>query len=187
VNLEILALTWLRFEKSCPVALFERSPRYGHGQPDVLGVTKAGYILEVEVKRSLSDFRANAKKGHIRWRDALEQGPGSLTEKEYASSLSQFPRQFWFLVPAELVDKVKPMVPKWAGLLSGPTKENYTILSVIPARSNNHATRLTPREMIRLGKAMANQIYSHARAFSQWNSNKSYCEWVPGGEEAIWI
>ncbi len=109
-----MALRWLRFEKACPVALFERSPRFSGGRPDVLGITKTRYLLEIEVKRSFADFRANSKKNHIihREHEAFKLQAERLALK--------WPKQFWFLVPPELVKKVEPWIPDYAGLLRGP-------------------------------------------------------------------
>ena len=172
-DLEFKALHWLRFEKACPVALFERTPRYGHGQPDVVGITKAGFILEIEVKRSLADFKKNFHKDHIIRREKC---------RDVAGVMCCYPKQFWFLVPNNLVDKVTPLLPTWAGLIRGPAEYEYQLSVVVKSPSNPHATRLTTKEMIRLGNNMANQIYSQASQIHTWNMNRCFCEYTDGAE-----
>jgi len=157
MNLELMAMHFLRFEKACAVALLERSPRFGIGEPDVLGITKARYLLEIEIKRSLSDFRANGKKHHI----AMREGRAVGTRWRTPIAISKFPKQFWFLVPCELVKKVEREVPDYAGLMRGPGQNEVQQVRVVkPAPSNHESERLTAREMMGLGHCMANQILS---------------------------
>lgn len=151
MSLEFKAMQWLKFEKNCPLVIMERSPRAGYcGLPDVLGITKDRYMLEIEIKRSVSDFRANAKKPHIRCR---EEQLGELSDRYNAMA----PKQFWFLVPEKLVEKVLPEVPKWAGLLT----EEKRGLKVIQKSPQNFASqKLSLKDCSRLMRNVGNQIYA---------------------------
>lgn len=175
MNLEIMAMNFLRYEKACPVALFERSPRYGIGEPDVLGITKARYLLEIEIKRSLSDFRANGHKRHM---VALEK-PELELQREIL--MPKRPKQFWFLVPCELVKKIEPIVPEYAGLMRGPGKnEVWQVRVVKPAPTNKASLRLTIEEMMRLGHCMANQILSQAHRIANLQAREhTLWDWYP--------
>lgn len=153
-DLEHMAMFWLRFEKRCRVVLTERSPRYGNGKPDVLGITDARFLLEIEIKRSVSDFRANDNKPHI-----AGQNAAFALEGEFCSEM--FPRQFWYLVPHGLVEKVRPLLPKWAGLLRGPSEDEVQGLScVVKATTNKGSKRLSTKECVQLAQCMSNQIFS---------------------------
>lgn len=161
-----MALHWLRWEKRCHAALFQRCPRRLLGLPDVLGITDAKYLLEVEIKRSVSDFRANAKKPHIALRDAPHA-----TDTDRA----RWPKQFWYLVPHNLVDVIAPEVPDWAGLLSGPKPDAMQCVnSVIKAPSNKASLPLNDDEMWRLYHCMANQIYSSESNLSGWRNREEH-------------
>lgn len=162
-SLEFLGLEFLRFEKGCPVALWERSPRYMIGQPDVLGVNKARFLYEIEIKRSVSDFRADAKKPHRKFRI-----------DEHA------PRLFWYLVPHHLVDSVSYLVPEWAGLLRGPTdSEVQQVWSVKKSPQNAASKRLTTKECVSMAHCMANQIYSTWRRDEEKRLNEHFInEWA---------
>lgn len=146
-ELELFALEWLRFEKRCPVALFERSPRPFHGRPDVLGITKDRYLVEIEIKRSISDFKANERKDHVLTREC---------------HVAKWPLFFWFLVPSDIADKAMGLLPEYAGLLRAPRADECQQIScIVKAPKNNASERLTTREMMELGHCMANQIYSN--------------------------
>lgn len=71
-------------------------------------------------------------------------------------------------VPAELADKVKPLLPIWAGLLRGPDGKNGDLSSVVRAPVNQDSKRVSGREIYRLGRCMANQLFG----FEYANSTK---------------
>lgn len=141
MRLEYIALRWLLYEKKCHAALYERSPcSCLWSRPDVLGVTKARFLIEVEVKRSLSDFKANSKKHHVRNRE------------DY---LHRWPKQFYYFVPEALALKVQPLVPDWAGL----AKSNGVTFEVVKvAPDNNLSRRLNVKECAQLFRCQSNQL-----------------------------
>jgi len=153
MNLELMAMRWLRWEKRCVIVLTERSPRKDYcGQPDVLGVTKDRYLYEIEVKRSLSDFRADADKPSRRNRDWDKWQP-------------KFPKQFYYLVPNALAHKVNGELPDWAGLMRGPASGEVPVVQVVkPSPIWKPSIRLSPKECAYLVLKMSNQILSFAEA-----------------------
>jgi len=153
MSLEHHGLLFLRRDKNCPVALFERTPRYSAGKPDILGVTAAGYLYEIEVKRSLSDFKANGSKRHIMNRDYWEASQNPV-EREH---LKIYPKFYWFLVPPILAPKIMESIPQWAGLL---VPNNYNLSEVVTAPVNPYSKKLSVKQCLKLGNLMANQIWS---------------------------
>ena len=77
-------------------------------ESDYLAKTTAGYWYEVEVKISLSDFKADFKK---------ENKHKLLREHGWVGKFA-VPNYFSYCVPAHLVEKVEPLVPAYAGLIS---------------------------------------------------------------------
>lgn len=151
-------IKWLRFENKCVIVLNERTPVYGHGQPDVLGVTRSRFLKEIEVKRTMSDFRANAKKRHVANRDYYIQN---------------WPRQFYYAVPKSLVDKVMKELPPWAGLLS---VNGSQVELMADAAVNKEARKLTMKQCARLAECLSNQIACMAASGFQHNSGMmNYC------------
>lgn len=150
MNLEALAFAWLRIEKRCPLVLMERTPRLYHGRPDVIGVTESRHLVEIEIKRTMADFRANAEKYHIKHREVF---------------LPHFPRLFWFLVPIEIVPKVERECPIYAGILT-PSNSAHPFLHIVKkATPNKDSRRLTVKEVIRTVTLQSNQLLSMVTKF----------------------
>ena len=143
------------------LVLCERSPRQGWcGQPDVFGVTAARYTMEIEIKRSLSDFRADATK------------PSRNPILRDGFRLQRLPKHFWYLVPPELADRVEPLVPDWAGLMRGPRgHEAQTVWIIKRSPANSESRRLTVKECCRLVLLVNNHaLSSEAKALNLANS-----------------
>lgn len=70
-------------------------------ESDFIRVTKSGYSSEFEIKLSVSDFNADAKKGSVgnTKHDQLQAG--------------KLANSFYFVMPQEIADKV--VIPGWAG------------------------------------------------------------------------
>lgn len=142
---------FLRWEKRCSIILAERSPReHATGRPDILGVTDSRHLLEIEIKTSVSDFRANAKKPHIARLDATDK---EVRDFQFESA----PKQFWYLVTREILEKIRPECPSWAGLM---IHGDYQVEVVKPAPTNKLSRRLSIKECARLVRCMGNQMMS---------------------------
>lgn len=146
VNLELLALRWLKWERRCMIVLRERSPRETIcGRPDVLGITRARFMIEIEIKRSMADFRADGKKDARRRREQNGLEP-------------LFPRQFYYFTPRKLAETIGPMIPPWAGLMTVSEYDGPLVLRVAP--SNHASKRLTIKECVQLAYLQSNYIVS---------------------------
>lgn len=90
------------------------TPR-GWFECDVIELSKAGYFTEYEVKFSVSDFRADAKKFERRY----NYSTGVTTDRNKHAQLAvgdpKGPKRFWFVTPAGLTKATG--VPNWAGLI----------------------------------------------------------------------
>lgn len=156
MSLEFSGVQWLKFEKRCPLVIHERSPRpFNMGNPDVLGITDHRYLLEIEIKRSVSDFRANARKSHIQRRTDPDENVRN-------KCLENAAKQFWFLVPHTIAEKVRPEVPEWAGLLvHDPNRSGWRKIQCLKqAPTNNLSKKLSLLNCARLLCNVGNQIYS---------------------------
>lgn len=85
---------------------------------DIFEITEAGYFREYEIKLTLSDFRADAKKRADV--DPIYRAVGfkneTITKHEaLAAGYELGPRQFWYVAPVEL--GLRPLLPPWAGLI----------------------------------------------------------------------
>ena len=80
---------------------------------DFFRVTKAGYFYEYEIKVSVSDFRADRRKHDYDWK-ANASVPKHL---RLATRDEKGPSRFFFVMPAEVAEKVRAEIPDWAGLI----------------------------------------------------------------------
>lgn len=150
-DLEYHAARWLKWEKRCQLVMTERSPRcWFAGEPDVIGVNPSRFIFEIEVKRSMSDFRANQNKRHM-------QNRFSNDPETAARYTAKAPKQFWFLVPPKLVQKVEPELPDFAGLM---TLHGSQIQVIRKSPVNNKSEKLTLMECAKLMQCAGNMIIS---------------------------
>lgn len=161
MNLELAATEWLANHKKCMIVLRELSPRTTYcGEPDAYGVTRARYSIEVEIKRSLSDF----------YRDKAKP---SRKSREYYPH--HFPKYFYYLLPEEISDKARSSLPEWAGLLS--CGQHGVISVLVESPRNKESKRLSIKECAKLSCQMsvyASRIDSRLDgAFTAW---KNGCE-----------
>ena len=103
-------------------------------ESDYLAKTKAGYWYEVEVKISVADFKKDftKKKKHMALKEAM-LGMGTMT-----------PNYFFYCVPEDLVEKVKPLVPDYAGLIC---VSRYGYLNWHKGAPRLHAVKLTDEQL----------------------------------------
>lgn len=92
-----------KFTKNNAVKYKDETKRLGYRSEnivshecDILSVTKNNYLREIEIKISVSDFKADFKKKH--------NHEGNI-------------RQFYYAVPYYILDDIKDLVPEHAGIL----------------------------------------------------------------------
>jgi len=146
--LKACAAAYLRYRRQCIVVAFERGVSGHVDNPDVLGVTVQRYLIEIEVKVSVSDFRRDIDKA--KWKC-----PGRLC-----------PRQFYYIVPPDISDKVLKIWPdEDRGLLtldrtrSGGLHDVYAVKKAKAAA----AKTLSTEQLVRLVKHQSGTLVSLAR------------------------
>lgn len=146
MNLELMAMRWLWLEKMCHYILEQRTPRPCGGIPDVIGITKTRFLIEIEIKRSVADFRADKKKSGVRCRETAD--------RFYAD---QFPKYFYYFMPKKIADKVMDEIPVWAGLIVVDENDHRPTV-VKKAPSNKESKRITLKECVRAVRLMCNHM-----------------------------
>ena len=117
-ELKYAAAEWLSKRRCYPIAV---EVRLSSNIADVCGINELGRLVEVEVKRSISDLRNdNHKWGkHTQIRRLKEEAKKSGKVPEEADYF--VPSRFYFAVPKELEPKAKEVVRKmypYAGVIS---------------------------------------------------------------------
>jgi hypothetical protein len=129
-GIEQRAIKWARFDKHLSLVCL-RKQASGWFECDVLGVTKARYWHEIEIKTSRGDFRRDFEKnfwGGLKKHDIMrlvleKKMPVFDPSDRYSYRMSirnwerkNVPNYFWFMVPDALADQIIA-VPEHAGLL----------------------------------------------------------------------
>lgn len=142
-ELEAAALQWLRYENRCFLVSCQRGVAM-LGDPDVFGVNPKRQTIEIEIKMTLADFKADASKRSRRMREGLP----------YLK-----PWKFYFLAPVKLSQKIAPLLPAGAGLLTlgncGRFMVTREIKCIAAAVSNPHARQLVARDLFKAAQHMS--------------------------------
>lgn len=142
------AVQWLRYKCQCPIVAIERGISVG-GTPDVIGLTPKRFITEIEIKRTLADFKRNTSKlARYHSGRSIFEGTGWEATR---------PRLFYFLVPLELVEKVQPLLQPEQGLMAiSSTFQKYQGVPAVKVIRNAvpsaRAKKLTARQCVQMAK-----------------------------------
>lgn len=150
-----IVAAWLRYDRRCIMVCWEREILgLFSRRPDMIGVTHSRHVIEVEIKRTMTDFRANGKKKYHR----------------HAAGAEYQPRQFYFFVPPELEAAATAELPEGAGLMTAGPSISYGLLRVRiikPAPVNKHSPRLDLRRMTEMVMHQTATVQKMAAALSK--------------------
>ena len=150
---------YLRYERRCYLVAWQRGP-WPKIRPDILGVTSGRKAIEIEVKMTIYDFRANAHKRGERLR----------ARGRYC------PHQFYFLVPPALVEKVRGELPVGTGLLTvgGSQRISGTakVEVVVGAAVHRRALRLQLPEIVKLVRHQSGTLCSAAAKLARLTAQR---------------
>lgn len=155
---------YYRYSRQCLMISFERGVEFEwRHSPDILVVTKDLFLIEIEVKTSLADFKNDEKKTIWKMR---EKGKVKM------------PYQFYYAIPAELEEKIKPLLRKDCGLI-----RIYNSYSFQPAKSvcvaktapvNKEAVKIKPNQYIKMIKNQTGTICGLSKKL--YEKNKEHHE-----------
>lgn len=136
-----IAAYW-RYERQCPLVAFEASSRLDWGwgeQADVLAVNKERYLIETEVKVSISDFRKDKHKPRHRY--FRNENFCSLYPTAY----------FYFAVPKEIANQVSldcDQIYPYAGVLGCPKGTDEQAVEIYRNPKRLSGKRLSIKQVI---------------------------------------
>lgn len=157
--LKAIAASWLRYKKQCPIIFTERILGFVHGGKgiaDLMAITKDRRLIEVEIKITLHDFKKDAKKRKWNWQKYESGGYWD----------HYIPSQFYYMVPPDLVEKVKPLLDEDKGLLTYVEDINPNIYNNLPElivmKSSKaiHRNKIPIRDMIETVRHQSGTICS---------------------------
>jgi len=112
----------------------------GMHEIDLFIIKKSGVAVEVEIKRSKSDFLADFKKDH--------------------KHIDRFNRisEFYYAFPIELLDKCIKLIPEHAGIIVCERQKNYVGVEILKAwvkrepKKIKGARKLTSEEQFKIAR-----------------------------------
>lgn len=126
---------------------------YMEGELDILGVRKSGYVDEIEIKRSKSDFKADFKKTVTFVLPKKDgewwSGHEDVNKHEALQAARLAPNRFSFYIPKEMEGTVE--IPNYAGLYIYDGR----FAREVKAPKLLHKRKLEPIQRIHLGQKMA--------------------------------
>jgi hypothetical protein len=92
---------------------------------DLWTVTRAGYVVEYEIKLSLHDFGADESKEKLVYTAGSKSHQMEKKHLLLQSRDERGPSRFFYVVSADIADKVMELLPDWAGLISVSWSDSY--------------------------------------------------------------
>jgi len=144
MELEIVNLFGKRKNIIIPNCFIEWGTATDH-ECDILIIKPSGYAIEVEIKMSVSDFKADMKKKH--------------------SHINEKLRQLYYAMPENVFDACKHDIPDYAGVLILYNYDNFERVKELKYAPKKEARKLTIEEQ---NKLMRTGIMKY------WNLKESY-------------
>lgn len=122
---------------------------------DIFILKPSGYCTEIEIKRSISDLKADFKKKH--------------THKDNRI------KNFYYCIPEQLIEKALEIIPKDAGILECYFSGKLRCRIYRESVSNKEARKLTEDEKVKLMRLAYMRIWSMKKKLARLEnvSNKS--------------
>ena len=177
-----LIARYLRYDLACPVLALECASSLDTsfndgGAADLLAVDKKGYLIEVEVKISIADFKADRKKGKHEYYRKLIGLPYNNQKRRFGQAVTIEPKsypthQFYFAVPYEIANKAKLLCDNfypYAGLLTN-REDWYGNISVQRSPTILCHSKLTLLQATRLAKSQSATLVRLLDEISNWKN-----------------
>ena len=102
---------------------------------DLFLIKKSGYAVEIEIKRSVSDLKADFKKGH------------NHVDKKHRIC------EMYYAIPVELLEKCEPLIPVDAGIITvNPINTRYYATIHRKAIKIKNCRKLTTEEQLAVAR-----------------------------------
>ena len=139
-------------------------------EADMIVVQRSGYAEEIEIKVTLSDFRADMKNKadkHLQLQRGIGKRVWQQSYNDFVTDWSdpkpQPIRRYWFAVPEELQEKVTPELPNYAGLIVAKMHGSYRRAEIVKQAPNlPNSRKVNDVEMQSILRSM------YARAWKQF-------------------
>ncbi|MCK5020813.1 MAG: hypothetical protein KAS32_27575 [Candidatus Peribacteraceae bacterium] len=128
---------------------------YLRGEMDILGIRPSGYVDEIEIKISVSDFRADFRKTIKVVDETGARYSKKLKHEALREGLTHC-NYFSFLLPEELIDKCEGEIPECYGIY---TYKNGDVVEKRKA-SLLHRNKISEKHKYNIGRKMAYRFWN---------------------------
>jgi len=145
---------------------------FGTSEMDILGIRRSGFVDEIEIKISKSDFMADFKKTVMVKGERTMSAANTLYHK-YDERLKHdclreglhVSNYFSFLIPEELVDKCE--IPEYAGLYVCKIDSNgFARVSEHKKAKRLHSRKIDIEKKYEIGRKMAYRFWQSKNLFA---------------------
>ena len=177
-----LIARYLRYDLLCPILALECASSLNTsyndgGSADLLAVDKKGYLIEVEVKVSMVDFRADRKKDKHEYYRKLIGLSYNNQKRRFGQIVTIEPQSypthwFYFAVPFGIANKAKLLCDNsypYAGLLTN-REDWYGNISVQRSPTLLCHSKLTLLQATRLAKSQSATLVRLLDEISNWKN-----------------
>jgi len=118
------------------------------GEADILTLTKSKYLIEGEIKTTLSDLKKDAKKK--KWNVWLDRWKKDI-------------KRHWYIIPTEILERgIKFMRPDSGIMTYEKTEFEFQIKIIRNATDNKAAEKLSNEKIIKLCRLISFRYWSYA-------------------------
>lgn len=119
---------------------------------DLWAVTKAGYVVEYEIKMSVGDFAADRHKARNGYcYETLT--PIHRNKHELLAAGDCVPSRFFFVVPHDLSETIRPRLPAFAGLVKVKGSGRWCECHIVVPAPKLHRNQVADGEIAHAMKA----------------------------------
>ena len=117
---------------------------------DLLCIRRSGFSDEVEIKRTVSDFRA----------DFMKTGIHGLKKHDLLEASNSQTNYFWFLMTDELAEKMKDEIPDYAGVYV----KRHSFVRELKKAPRLHKNKISDKTRIHLGEKMMHRYWRQVQS-----------------------
>jgi hypothetical protein len=130
-ELNIQQVLWRDLQSGNSIVMSNYTPK-GWWECDMFAITKSGYWSEHEIKLSVSDFKADARKEYgagMSWVDGQWKERPAINKHELLQTGSlKGPSRFWYVLAESIADQCA--VPNWAGIKVARVSSGRIFISI---------------------------------------------------------
>lgn len=155
VKLTARWVTWLiinrsKFQPRRMLMIPNLSWSFLHWEADLVAITDAGFMTEIEIKVTKTDLLKDQEK------DKFKHRRSGLWKSSW-----DYIKEFYYCVPESLIKEVPVSYLEYAGILAVQDNGKGRVRIVYPAPRNNKALKVSPEDRLNLMRILGLRFWSN--------------------------